>query len=209
MPVYGPSRGAYTDYHGSRRDCDSQPMLIRQELRSGALIAAERVELRPRVGSGSSRCGCAIPRGRPLRGTCTNQSCRVRERFGVVGPKRASVSSATPVPPNGARRPASFRLPDSDPCLGQASSVNLRAGPQGPAERRDPLVRPLPPGSPARLRPDMMTSDLIPGLASSRGNRRRGRETAPQAGGGDEAARPIGSRSASGGAMPAGRGGMP
>ena len=81
VPVYGPSRGAYADYRGSRRDCDSQPMLIRRELRSGALIAAERVELRPRVGSGSSRCGCAIPRGRPLRGTMREpvmQSSRTR-----------------------------------------------------------------------------------------------------------------------------------
>ena len=74
VPTYGPSRGSYADYRGSRRDCDAQPMLIRRELRSGALIAAERVELRPRVASGSSRCGCAIPRGRPLRGTCANPS---------------------------------------------------------------------------------------------------------------------------------------
>ena len=79
--MYGPRRGAYADFRGSRRDCDSQPMLIRRELRSGALIAAERVELSPRVGSGSCRCGCAIPRGRPLRGTMREpvmQSSRTR-----------------------------------------------------------------------------------------------------------------------------------
>jgi hypothetical protein len=45
VPMYGPSRGAYADYRGSRRDCHAQPMLMSRELRSGALIAAVRVEL--------------------------------------------------------------------------------------------------------------------------------------------------------------------
>jgi hypothetical protein len=105
-----------------------------------------------------------------------------------------------------------------DPCLGQASSLDLRAGPQAAAERRDPPVRLLPPRSPAWLRPDMMTRDLIPRPASSRGNRRAGaekRSREPEAAmkrpgrrkSWPSGARPIGSRSASGGAMPAGRAG--
>jgi hypothetical protein len=105
-----------------------------------------------------------------------------------------------------------------DPCLGQESSLDLRAGPQGPAERRDPAVRLLPPRSPAWLRPDMMTSDLIPRPASSRGNRRaaaeqRGREPGAamkrpgRRRSWPSGARPIGSRSTCGGAMLAGRAG--
>jgi hypothetical protein len=48
VPMYGPSRGAHADYRGSRRDCYSQPMLIRRELKSSALIVTGRVELSPR-----------------------------------------------------------------------------------------------------------------------------------------------------------------
>ena len=94
-------------------------------------------------------------------------------RFGLVGPTR----EAFPPPPVAAergQRGSVLPIAGFDPCLGQASSLDLRAGPQGPAERRDPLVRLLPPRLPAWLHPDMLTSDLIPRAARSRGNWRAG-----------------------------------
>jgi hypothetical protein len=149
-----------------------------------------------------------------------------------IRPKRATTSLAASVDQTEARqrslgRPGAAErgqrgsiLPIAgfDPCLGQERSLDLRAGPQGPAERRDPAVRLLPPRSPAWLRPDRMTSDLIPRPASSRRNRRAGaekRSREPEAAmkrpgrrkSWPSGARPIGSRSASGGAMPAGRAG--
>jgi len=42
------------------------------------MTASERAKSSRRVGSGSCRCGCAIPRGRPVRSTCANQSCSSR-----------------------------------------------------------------------------------------------------------------------------------
>jgi hypothetical protein len=72
------------DYRGSRRDCDSQPALIRRELRSGALIAAERVELRPRVGSGSSVAAARFHEEGPFE---------VRARTSHAEFENASVSS--------------------------------------------------------------------------------------------------------------------
>lgn len=83
VPKYGPSRGAYADHRGSRRDRDSQPMLIHRELRRGALIAMEREE-------GSLEwartlavaAACFLAEG-PFEVRCANQSCKVRERVGM------------------------------------------------------------------------------------------------------------------------------
>ncbi len=87
--AYGSSRDSYAYYHGERRDCTSQPMLMRRRLRSGALLAEGSVELTP----GSDRALVVADARFQAEGTfevrCANQSGRVREGFGVVGPKRA------------------------------------------------------------------------------------------------------------------------
>jgi hypothetical protein len=76
-PVYGRSRYSYAYYHGRRRDCTSQPMLMRRELRSGALLDEESVELTLESGG-----AFAVPAARfHAEGTfevrCANQSGRV------------------------------------------------------------------------------------------------------------------------------------
>ena len=45
--AYGSSRDSYADYHGNRRECAIQPMLMGRELRTGALLAEGSVELTP------------------------------------------------------------------------------------------------------------------------------------------------------------------
>jgi hypothetical protein len=65
-------------------------MLMGRELRSGALLAEGSVELTP----GSDRALVVADARFQAEGTfevrCANQSGRVREGFGVVGPKRAT-----------------------------------------------------------------------------------------------------------------------
>jgi len=60
QPVHGPSRDAYADYRGSCRDGDSQPMLLRQKLRSGAL-AVRGQETRAEQWNQDERAGMARP----------------------------------------------------------------------------------------------------------------------------------------------------
>src|SRR5689334_16303656 len=44
---YGSSRDSYAYYHGNRRECATQPMLMGRELRTVALLAGGSVELTP------------------------------------------------------------------------------------------------------------------------------------------------------------------
>src|SRR6516165_6752284 len=107
--------------------------------------------------------------------------------FGVVGPTHASVPSAAPAPPNGTRGAAPPRLPDST-----RASDKRAPGPQsrtaGSGRIRDPPVRLLLPRWPAGY--DDERSDPPSGELEGQ-PARRGRETEPRAGGGDEAARPT------------------
>ena len=84
MYLYGPSRGAHADYRGSRRDCDSHPMLILRVLRTGALIAAELVELSP--------CGVGLLPLR-LRDSTRKAPSRYDARTSHAGFENASVVS--------------------------------------------------------------------------------------------------------------------
>src|SRR5512135_985807 len=70
-------------YRGSRRDCDSQPMLMRRELRSGALITEKRVELTIKWGRALAVAAARFHAKGTFEVRCANRSCRVRERVGV------------------------------------------------------------------------------------------------------------------------------
>jgi hypothetical protein len=72
--VYGPSRDSFAYYHEKRRDCASQPMLMGRDLRSDALLSEGSVEL-------------TLESDRAPQARCANQSGRVREGLGVVGPE--------------------------------------------------------------------------------------------------------------------------